>query len=177
MTHEAEHVRIARDVDRFRAIPPRRSTVGLHRRREAYKKAVLAVRWHLSKSHGFRRTVGVPLTLDQLETIHARYHEDQPMTDGTDTQEEITWHGETFAVDVTHATATSPAARRIVWRDGDERYGPHAVYAFGPRPKQPAWVDIPPLGGVATTPADAFRYACAVQWLAGIAPLLEGPTR
>jgi len=89
LTHEEEHAKVAVRVDAYRAMPvraPRGS--GPHgralpqgtwrlRRREAYKHAYWAVCWHLRKTHGWRRIVGLPLTLDEVEALHTRYHQEE----------------------------------------------------------------------------------------------------
>lgn len=88
LTHDAAHEKVALRVDAYEAMPvrsPRGS--GPHgralpqgtwrlRRREAYKAAVWAVAWHL-RHHGWKRIVGPPLTLPELQAIHDRYHEEE----------------------------------------------------------------------------------------------------
>jgi len=74
LTHDAEHARVALDVGRYDAAPRRTGRDRLARR-EHYKRAVLALRWHLGRSHGYRHVVGTPPTLADLQALHAAHHE------------------------------------------------------------------------------------------------------
>lgn len=74
--HESHHAFIVERIAAFRSTSPRATGVARARRRALHQKAAVTLIGHLRCCHGYREVTGLPLSIDEYEAIHTRYHEE-----------------------------------------------------------------------------------------------------